>query len=75
MGLPRGKGFKMPKLTCLLPLMMLVSACATARDADVICRETEAPAVALASLKAEMTDAVALAAVGLIEVLDAGCAR
>jgi len=65
----------MRNLTFLLPLMMLASACATVRDADVICRETDAPTANLAALEAEMTDGVAIAAAGLIAVLDAGCGR
>ena len=64
----------MRKLTYLLLPMMLVSACVTVRDVDVICREMAGPLKDLASLEAEMTDAVAMASVIVIEKLDAGCA-
>lgn len=65
----------MLKTTCLLALTTLASACTTARDADVICRETDQPSADLAALAYDMTDSVAIAADRLIALLDAGCGR
>lgn len=55
----------------LLLLTLLVSACETTPSELVICEEAQRPIRNLASLEAEMTDAVALAADELLTVLDA----